>query len=329
MVHNKESIIKEYKQKIKNLDTAIQSLNNSIKTQKENFYTKNNEIREANKKVSSTQTSIDEINGLLTLYGFSNFKIVSSKNIENHYQIQRNNGTDAELTLSEGEATFISFLYFLQLAKGSIKNDSISEPRILVIDDPISSLDSNVLFVISSLIKEIIKDIKADRGNIKQLILLTHNVFFHKEVSFVDGRTPENGNTHFWVLRKNNNVSNIQTYEAKNPINTSYELLWLELKNSQKNSFITIQNVMRRIIENYFKITGNYAYDRIIDKFDKREEKEICRSLICWINDGSHCLSDDLFVEQQDSAVEKYLHVFKEIFEKTGHQEHYKMMYER
>ena len=41
-----------------------------------------------------------------------------------------------------------------------------------------------VLFVVSTLIKDIIKNIKADIGNVRQLILLTHNVYFHKEVSF-------------------------------------------------------------------------------------------------------------------------------------------------
>src|SRR5690606_27054111 len=100
----------------------------------------------------------------------------------------------------------------------------------------ISSLDSNVLFVVSSLIKEIIKSIKQNKGSIKQLILLTHNVYFHKEVSFVDGRRPKNGDTYYWIIRKSNNTSSIQAFEMENPIKSSYELLWKELRNSSKNS---------------------------------------------------------------------------------------------
>jgi len=42
----------------------------------------------------------------------------------------------------------------MQLAKGSTKQETITEERILVVDDPISSLDSNVLFVVSSLLKK-------------------------------------------------------------------------------------------------------------------------------------------------------------------------------
>jgi len=252
---------------------------------------------------------------------------VPSQIEHNQYQILRQDGTTAESTLSEGEATFITFLYYLQLAKGSIQEDNITEERILVIDDPISSLDSNVLFVVSSLIKEIVKSIKKNVGNIKQMILLTHNVYFHKEVSFVDGKTPKNGDTNFWIIRKNNNLSSLQPYEMENPIQSSYELLWKELKNTQHNAGITIQNTMRRIIENYFKISGKYVDDDLIKSFDNHQEQEICRSLVCWINDGSHGLPDDLYIEQQEAILEKYLEIFKQIFIRMGHEEHYKMMY--
>lgn len=283
-------------------------------------------IKEANKNVTSVQPSVDEINRILSSYGFLNFAIVPSRIEKNQYQIHREDGTIAESTLSEGEITFITFLYFLQLAKGSTSQDLITEERILVVDDPISSLDSNVLFVVSSLIKEIIKVIKKSEGNIRQLILLTHNVYFHKEVSFIDGRTKENNDTFYWILRRNNNISTIQKFEIKNPILNSYELLWRELKNKDYSSRITIQNTMRRIIENYFKILGKYGDDDLIKKFDNSQDQEICRSLICWINDGSHSIPDDLFIEHQDATIEKYFEVFKRIFVQMGHLEHYNMM---
>jgi len=286
----------------------------------------NKEIKEANKNVTGVQSSVDQINKILVSYGFTNFKIVPSKTAENQYQIQRDDETLAESTLSEGEITFITFLYFLQLAKGGISEDTVTQDRILVVDDPISSLDSNVLFVVSSLLKEIIKKIKKKEGHIKQIILLTHNVYFHKEVSFIDGRSsPNNPDTSYWILRKNHNVSSVQNYE-ENPINSSYELLWKELKNSNNNSGITVQNTMRRIIENYFKILGKYGDDELINKFDNHQDQEICRSLICWINDGSHSMPDDLFIEHQGAISEKYFEIFERIFEQMGHPEHFNMM---
>lgn len=319
--------LEAFVKKQEGLAKGIESLNAQYQDLREKYSDLNKRIKEANKNVTSVQPSVDEINRILKSYGFLNFEIVPSKTEANQYQIQREDGTIAEATLSEGEATFITFLYYLQLAKGSTKEDSITEERILVIDDPISSLDSNVLFVVSSLIKEIIKAVKNNSGSIKQIIILTHNVYFHKEVSFVDSRTPKNGDTHFWIIRKNNNISTIQPFEMENPIQSSYELLWKELRNSTQNSGITIQNTMRRIIENYFKILGQYADDDLIKSFDNHQEQEICRSLVCWINDGSHGLPDDLYVEQQDAVIERYFEVFKQIFVKMKHEEHYNMMY--
>ena len=83
---------------------------------------------------------------------------------------------------------------------------------------------------------------------------------------------------------------------------------------------------MRIIIENYFKLLGKYGDDDLILKFATKEEQEICRSLISWINDGSHSINDDLYIELQDRTVEAYKKVFKDIFILTKHEGHYNMM---
>lgn len=325
-------VVEEYKAEItafnskkQGLEKGITNLETQIETQQDEYRKLDAEIKNLSKDVTSIQPTIDEINRLLKSYGFLNFEIVPAQE-EGFYQIQREDGTIAESTLSEGEITFITFLYFLQLAKGGISEDEVNNERILVVDDPISSLDSNVLFVVSALLKEIIKSIKSEIGNIKQLILLTHNVYFHKEVSFIDGRTKVCNKTNFWILRKNENVTNLQSFGMENPIQSSYELLWQELKSEGVISGLTIQNIMRRIIENYFKLLGKYGDDDLILKFETKEEQEICRSLISWINDGSHSINDDLFVEIQDRTIETYKKVFKDIFVLTDHKGHYNMM---
>ncbi len=307
------------------LSKGIQALNKQIELKIAEYKALDKEIKELSKNVTSIQPTINEINRLLISYGFTNFEIVPA-NDEGFYQIQREDGSIAETTLSEGEITFITFLYFLQLSKGGTSEDTVNDERILVVDDPISSLDSNVLFIVSSLIKEIIKEIKSDSGNIKQFILLTHNVYFHKEVTFIDGRTKCCGKTNYWILRKNESTTSIQPFDMSNPIQSSYELLWQELKSEEVKSSITVQNIMRRIIENYFKLLGKYGDDDLIQKFETKEEQEICRSLISWINDGSHSINDDLYIELQDRTIENYQKVFKDIFKLTNHIGHYNMM---
>lgn len=325
-------IVEEYKTEIttfnnqkKGLEKGIENLENQRKAKLDEYNKLDAEIKNLSKNITSIQPTINEINRILKSYGFLNFEIVSAQE-EGFYKIQREDGTIAETTLSEGEITFITFLYYLQLTKGGISEDEVNNERILVIDDPISSLDSNVLFLVSTLIKDIIKNIKADVGNVRQLILLTHNVYFHKEVSFIDGRTKIDNKTNFWILRKNDKVTSLQSFVMENPIQSSYELLWQELKSNGVKSSLTIQNIMRRIIENYFKLLGKYGDDDLIVKFKTKEEQEICRSLISWINDGSHSINDDLYVELQDRTIEAYKKVFKDIFVLTNHEGHYNMM---
>lgn len=320
------ALISQHKNKLAGFKKGVQAATDKKKqyeTQKRKIEL---EIREKNKLVTSVQPAVDEINRLLHNYGFNNFSISPSTEKSNHYQIKRPDGTLVEATLSEGEVTFITFLYFLQWIKGSQNEDDVTQDRIIVIDDPISSLDSNVLFVVSSLLKDVIYNVLAGASNIKQVFVLTHNVYFHKELSFMGNGNNPNKNIRYWILRKKNDITNIQYYGMDNPISSSYELLWKELKEQNDNSVITIQNVMRRIIENYFKILGKYRDDELINKFPDYESKEICRSLLSWINDGSHCMPDDLYVEALDDSLERYQEVFKKIFEYTNHIEHYNMM---
>jgi wobble nucleotide-excising tRNase len=154
--------------------------------------------------------------------------------------------------------------------------------------------------------------------------VLTHNIYFHKEVSFDSKRVADQCRVHetFWTVRKVGGVS-VLTRHPNNPIKTSYELLWQEIRNPARSN-MTIQNTMRRIIENYFKILGNIDTEEIIAKFDGQDQ-QVCASLFSWVNDGSHN-AHDLFISIDDSMVERYLDVFRRIFKKSNHEAHYLMM---
>lgn len=63
-----------------------------------------------------------------------------------------------------------------------------------------------------------------------------------------------------------------------------------------------------------------------MDSFSTIEEKIVCRSLLSWINDGSHIIPDDLNVDSYTDSIDRYKQVFKEVFINMGHESHYKMM---
>jgi len=188
----------------------------------------------------------------------------------------------------------------------------------------VSSLDSDILFIVGSLIKGLFDEVRSGGGHIKQVFVLTHNVYFHKEVTFNPKRHEAAMNEEtFWVVRKPANVTKIEKCES-NPIKTSYELLWSEVRNPDRSN-LAIQNTLRRILENYFKILGGVDPDKITGMFEGKE-KLICKSLFSWVNDGSHYAHDDLYVSIDNSTVENYLNVFRAIFDKAGHFAHYEMM---
>lgn len=319
--------VEDFKKKIEKLDRDGAALEEQRQELLKKYQALDKKIKGANRSVTGVQTAVDEINRLLTLHGFLNFEIVPTPNNPHQYQIQRQNGTIAEATLSEGEVTFITFLYFLQLAKGSTREESITDERILVVDDPVSNLDNNSLFVVSSLIKEVIKDLNEDRGNIRQLILLTHNIYFHKEVSFIDSKMKAGGDYNFYIIRRNGNVSFVEDFGIENPVLNSYELLWRELSHAENNSVLTTQNLMRQILTHYFKLIGKTAGESLLQNFEDAQEQEICRFLVRPINDTSNGFPYDLYVEQQETIAEKYFEVFRKIFKETGHSAHYEMMF--
>ena len=305
------------------LDKAIAAMTAQISAAMMDKEKKIAEIRELEKQTTSVQPTIDGINQLLAAFGFQGFKLAKGAS-GTSYKLMRSDGTDAKTTLSEGEKAFVTFLYFYHLLKGSESNSGMTTDRIVVFDDPVSSLDSDILFIVASLIKGLFEEVRNGTGHIKQIFVLTHNVYFHKEVTYNSRRKDVAMNEEtFWVVRKPGLVSKIDK-QPTNPIKTSYELLWAEVRKRDRSN-LGIQNTLRRILENYFKILGGIEFDQLCALFDGKE-RLICKSLCSWVHDGSHYAHDDFYVSIDDSAVDNYLKVFRGIFDKSGHGAHYKMM---
>ncbi|RLD62505.1 MAG: hypothetical protein DRJ01_06085 [Bacteroidetes bacterium] len=76
-------------------------------------------------------------------------------------------------TLSEGEKTALAFAYFMSKVTTEVTNKG---QTIIVIDDPISSLDDNRLYSTAFLIHDEFKDFK-------QLFVLSHNMLFLKYIN--------------------------------------------------------------------------------------------------------------------------------------------------
>lgn len=327
-VSNKD--IEKYNQKQITITHEISKILETKKQQEEKLDKVETEIHELENSITGITKSIGQINDLLKKFNFTNFSL--KENEDNlTYSIIRPNGEDATKTLSEGEFSFISFLYFYNLVFGSRNKRGLKEEHILVIDDPVTSMDSNVLYIISTLIRNLIDLCIEEKRNIKQIFILSHNVYFFKEVSYSYGFTGKEKTKKkykYFIVRKVNGLSQIQEYGYNNPIKNSYELLWDNLRKKDYNDDSNL-NTMRRILEQYFHIIGNGNPNNnnkeLINSFDEKD-RLLVKSLLSYINDGSHTIMDGLYIVPDENLNQTAFKVFRQIFEELGHINHYKMM---
>jgi len=320
--------IEKYNKEKYDIEKAIDEINKQIVEKNRKIEDIKIEISELEKKIKSVKPTVDSINTLLERFGFRGFKLDTTED-EKHYRVIREDGKSAKETLSEGERNFIVFLYFYHLIQGALNPDeNINESKIVIFDDPVSSLDSDVLFIEATLIKDILRKIRSkdNNTNIKQVFILTHNAYFFKEVTYISSRESQNhrNDTMYYIIRKNKNVSSIISYD-KNPIKTTYQLLWDVVKN-EKADCICLQNSMRRIIEFYFNTLANLNEEELLGKFEDKNDQKICRSLISWMNVGSHDVFSSIDYSPTSTEIDNFKKVFKSIFCETGHSAHYNMM---
>ncbi len=154
-------IDQQYSQKqkqIKELDADIGSLDIQLKTLAD-------EIKKLELELSEAKKGAEQINRYLFAYfGKNDLRI----EVTPEKRFQFNRGDIRATNLSEGEKTAISFAYFL--TRLSDRSTNLAE-TIVIIDDPVSSLDANHLFNTVALIKTKLADCK-------QLTILTHNYEF-------------------------------------------------------------------------------------------------------------------------------------------------------
>lgn len=348
--------VKEYKTGVSNLANQKRTIENRGKQLNAEINICALEIEKLNKHNVNTKFAIDNINKVIETSGFQGFKLREKQGDNNVYEVVREDGTVAS-NLSEGERNFIAFLYFYHLVRGS-RNDSEFKDKIVVIDDPVSSMDSTALFLVSSIVREMVRvclnnvEYYNDGENgdyIKQIFILTHNVYFYKEIVY--GQVPKYESTSFYLIRKQGNVSDVKlcvrnspdapsALENFSPVQNSYSALWTEL--NEVTSSITIQNVMRRILEYYFMqlcgYDGNNVRDIVLgeknrDKFIKKIEGQkpdmteyhLAESLLAFIT-SSHGIMDGLNYVDDCEDVDAYRRVFKRIFEVLCQDQHYRMM---
>ncbi|QLA70604.1 AAA family ATPase (plasmid) [Enterobacter pasteurii] len=282
-------------------------------------------------QLSDIQPTINSINANLRLLGITGFEIICHDAEMKLYRLRRGSEPEkAEVfkSLSEGEKTMVAFLYFIESCSGSLTPESIHpQNKLIVIDDPISSLSHNYIYEVAALIKR--KIIKAAAA--RHVVILTHNMFFFQEILLNSGRLQDNREAPVnWSLLRiiKSDYSSCETLSMHEMLN-EYQALWQTLKDvrDEKTQPVVLFNTMRNILEYYFSFAcKNEKLKEALESLatehsDAGEYDSFYRA----INRHSHSDGRNLF---STGVIDKdrYLNMFRKVFIQTDDLEHYLAM---
>ena len=337
--YHTESIFSLEKRLIDEKDSGIKQLKADLKRVKQVGQKVASRISYLRSKTSNIDDTIERINVNLKSLGLTSFEIVSSTDPEqkNYFVLSRGEktieGKEVFKSLSEGEKTLITFLYFIEKCNGSMSKDSdiADKEKLIVIDDPISSLSQNYIYDIASLTHT-----KIIKGNkFKKVIVLTHSLFFYQELLKLapqgkDRKGNDRFNDKYSLYRLNKKqYTNVQPMN-KGELKNDYQSLWQIIKDVIEGNAnpVVLPNVMRNIIEYYFGFV--HKRDKLSDILNELAEKEPeqgHKAFYRYINRSSHSdpTNIGLMVEVEPHA---YLERFKSIFIESQDEEHYHCMME-
>lgn len=320
-----ESLKKEKEREI----TSLKKLQERLKSVGTRVNERINTLRS---RTSNIDDTIARINENLKTLGLTSFEIVASTNPEhkNYFVLSRgDSGAEGEKvfhSLSEGEKTLITFLYFIEKCNGSMSKDTdiADKEKLVVVDDPISSLSQNYIYDIASLLHT--KIIKGNR--FKKVIVLTHSLFFYQELLKLAPNNPHKFKEKYDLYRLNKKQYSKAHAMDKGELKNDYQSLWQIIKDviDGKANPVVLPNVMRNIIEYYFGFV--HKKDKLADILNdlaEREPEQGHKAFYRYINRGSHSDPTNIgFMIEIDAGA--YLERFRTIFVESKDEEHYTCM---
>lgn len=276
------------------LKSAIQVSGGTLSEAEKEINQLNQEILHLEREIVEYRQPAEELNEDLRRYlGHDELRLTIK---ETGYSITRNNAPAK--ALSEGEMTAIALLYFLK----SLKDRRFDlNNGIVVLDDPVSSLDANALYLAFGFIQERTKDAA-------QLFILTHNFAFFRQVRawfhHLKGQRKSNINlrpARFYMLEcVRNNDMRCSSIRPLDPLLEEYEseyhYIFARIYRTAKSSTpgalednYVLPNIARRLLETFLAFRQPGASGQLWQKLkniDFDESKKI--RIIRFLNTHSH-----------------------------------------
>ena len=281
------------------------------------------QIKELERDITEHQRPADELNEDLHRYlGHGELQLTVK---DTGYAIMRN-GKQAQ-ALSEGENTAIALLYFLK----SLQDRGFDSSKgVVVLDDPVSSLDANALFLAFGYIQQRTQDVA-------QLFILTHNFTFFRNVKdwfhHLKGR-------QFYMLEWQFNGA--QRFSALRPLDpllerygSEYHYLFSRIYSKAKDASsaaleenYVLPNMARRLLEGFLAFRRPQVFGGLWNQLKDMDFDEAAKMRIMrFVHRYSH--SDSIGEPEHDlSSLAEARPVLQSIldFMKTQDPEHFEAM---
>ena len=231
-----------------------------LKEKRENNMKKQQEIQDLKQQKSQTKDFADFVTHILNDI---NISLKVELDTDNKNYIIKSTNENATLTIkdiSEGEKNLLALLFFYYELFADNKQQNVkSEIELIIVDDPISSMDDSNRFYILELMKNLLELPK------QQVFVLTHSWDDYCNLSY---NLENKQDVATFELRKTNGISTLVKLSSKEK---PYNYLFKEIYDFSEKSEEDIKNecqiyhypnVMRRIFEEWysFKVGKNVKF---------------------------------------------------------------------
>jgi Uncharacterized protein conserved in bacteria len=265
------------------------------------------------------------------IHKFLGHKEISLKfdQIQKGYTILRHNRPAKNL--SEGEKTAVAFVYFIIKLK---ENGNEINETIVVVDDPISSFDSNNLFHSYSFFREACQDAQ-------QLFILTHNFIYYKLIrDWLKNKNKNNRpvKSSFFSIESVFSQENQRESIIKNAndallsYNSEYHYLFYkvygykDLRELSVDESYVVANLSRKLLEGFL----SFKFPKKRNDFKRLMEDAIkdvttCEKIYKFINKYSHNMTIEVDDNTIDNLIGESQNIVKEILQviKSLDSDHY------
>ncbi|WQT45924.1 AAA family ATPase [Helicobacter pylori] len=228
--------------------------------------------------------------------------------------------SEAKMILSDGEKTTLAFAYFLARLKLFYKKEDLKN-LVVVIDDPISSLDEQRIYNITCLVakinQELVGEALKENEDKAQVFVLTHNHTFMARLINMVGKHA----CYFQLERHQGQLKIVCKDKVKGYFDTFYLLLFKEVYVFAKkekvqddfNEAINYGNKVRVLLEGFLKINFINSFLGANSVFDEDKIKKLIETADNQVRLSFSNLpfSNEHSIKDKDALTEKFLSIIK------------------